>query len=428
VRHAALSLGLTLSIATPSVAQLPPVRPLGPIVATAADALGSVPSVRSLSDGRVLVSDLTRRRLVILDSTLAHPEVVLSPSGAAATVFPARGGTLFPLPGDTTLVLDAAGASFVVVNAAGKVVRVESVPRASDATTLMNPNLGQAVLDSAGRLIYRVQPFPTGYSRASGNLIFPDSSPVVTVSFETRHQDTIAYVKTPPSSPSVSTVDADGTRHFITVNPPFELMDEWAALPNGAVAIIRWHDYHVDWVERGGKRSASPKTAWNWVRLTDEEKTRLIDSLKARNARADTITNRANATPGIKLAWETMTKSPSEVPDYPPPFVARATRVDPEGRIWLLERGKIATPSPGLIYDIIDREGQIVDRVQAPANAAVIGFGPGGAVYLSVSPANALLASSIPPLAMAIPGMQMMPGMPPPPPVKLAKAILTKRP
>jgi hypothetical protein len=33
-----------------------------------------------------------------------------------------------------------------------------------------------------------------------------------------------------------------------------------------------------------------------------------------------------------------------------------------------------ATPSPGLVYDIIDREGQIVDRVQAPANAAVNRF------------------------------------------------------
>ena len=427
MRDLVLTFVLAMAIATPSVAQLPPVRPLGPIVATAADALGSVPSVRSLSDGRVLVSDLTRRRLVILDSMLAHPQPVLTPGGAASTVFPARGGTLFSLPGDTTLVLDAAGASFVVVSGDGNVVRVEAVPRASDANVLMNALLGQPVLDSTGRLIYRVQPFPTGFSRASGNLIFPDSSPIVAVNFDTRHRDTVAFMKTPPTAPTVSTVDADGTRHFITVTQPFELTDEWVALPNGAIAIIRWQDYHVDWVLPGGKRTSSAKTAWNWVRLTDEEKTRLIDSLKARNAKADTLTNRTNANPGVKLAWETMTKSPSEVPDYPPPFIPRATRVDPDGRIWVLERGKIATPSTGLIYDIIDHDGQIVDRVQAPPNAAVIGFGPGGAVYLSVSPANATLASSIPPVVLSMPGMPMMPGAPPPPPVKLAKATFSKR-
>lgn len=428
MRCMALPFSLVLVFASSAAAQLPPVRPLGPIVATATDQWGSTPSIRSLSDGRVLVSDMTRRRLVILDSALAHPVAVLNPSGAAATVYPARGGLLFPRPGDTTLVLDAAGASFVVVDGAGKVVRVMAVPRASESNNLMSTTFGQPAIDSAGRLIYRTYPQPTGYSPATFNLIYPDSSPILSVSFETRHQDTAAFMKTVASPPTVSTVDNDGTRRFITVNPPFELVDEWAALPNGTIAIIRWQDYHVDWIEPGGKRVSSAKTLWNWARLTDDEKTRLIDSIKARNLRADSIQNRMAVGPGMKLAWETMTKSPSEVPDYPPPFVGRATRVDLDGRLWVLERGKIATPSPGLIYDIIDRSGQIVDRVQAPANAAVIGFGPGGVIYLSMSPANAFLANSIPPLVTAAPGMTMMPGTPPAPPVKLAKAILPKKP
>jgi hypothetical protein len=417
---------IALLITSPVAAQLPAVRPLGPIVATAADQWGSTPSIRGLSDGRVLVSDMTRRRLVLLDSGLAHPIPVLNASGAAATVFPARGGLLFPRPGDTTLVLDAAAASFVVVDGAGKVVRVMAMPRASEANNLMSGLFGQPVIDSAGRLIYRTYPQPKGYSPATFNLIYPDSSPILSVSFETRHQDTAAFMKTVASPPTVSTVDNDGTRRFITINPPFDLVDEWAALPNGTIAIVRWQDYHVDWIEPGGKRATSPKTAWNWVRLTDDEKGRLIDSIKARNLRADSIQNRLAVGPGMKFAWETMTKSPSEVPDYPPPFVGRATRVDLDGRLWVLERGKIAEPSPGLVYDIIDRSGQIVDRVQAPLNAAVIGFGLGGAVYLSISPTNAFLANSIPPLVSATPGMSMMPGTAPPPPVKLAKAILKK--
>src|SRR3954466_8099812 len=105
---------------TTASAQLPPIRPLGAVVATTTETWGSVPSVRALSDGRVVVSDLTRRRLIILDSTLAHPEVILTPTGAAASTYPSRGGTLFPIPGDTTLVLDAAGVSFVVLDPRGK--------------------------------------------------------------------------------------------------------------------------------------------------------------------------------------------------------------------------------------------------------------------------------------------------------------------
>src|SRR4051794_22335977 len=88
-------------VAANAVAQLPPVRALGPIVATSSEALQSVPSIRPLADGHLLVSDLVRRRLVLLDSALASPVPVLIPNGNATNTFPARGGLLLGLPGDT---------------------------------------------------------------------------------------------------------------------------------------------------------------------------------------------------------------------------------------------------------------------------------------------------------------------------------------
>src|SRR3954466_3867213 len=140
---------------TTASAQLPPVRPLGAVVATTTETWGSVPSIRALSDGRVVVSDLTRSRLVILDSMLSHAEAVLNPSGPAASTYPARGGTLLAVTGDTTLVLDAAGVSFIVLDKSGKVVRVESVPRASDVSWMSSTSYGVPTIDSLGRLIYR---------------------------------------------------------------------------------------------------------------------------------------------------------------------------------------------------------------------------------------------------------------------------------
>src|SRR4051812_13046776 len=161
---------LAVSVAISGVsAQLPPVRPLGPIVATTTETWGSVPSIRALSDGRVVISDMTRRRLVMVDSILSHAENVLNPSGAAASTYPARGGQLFALPGDTTLVLDVAGVSFVVLDKTGKVIRVESVPRTSDVGAIASTSFNGQMVDDLGRLIYRVSPKMIGFSQGAGN-------------------------------------------------------------------------------------------------------------------------------------------------------------------------------------------------------------------------------------------------------------------
>lgn len=421
-------IGLSIAVASAAGAQLPAVRQLGPAIATTTESFGSVPSVRALSDGRVLVSDMARRRLVMFDSSLARSQPVLSPTGAAALTYPVRGGLLIPLPADTTLVVDAAGYSFVVIDGAGKVARAMSVPRASDVFYFSSDANGVPRVDPQMRLIYRSRMPPKGFSMATGNAIFPDSSPIVAVPFETRRADTLGWTRVPAFPPTVSALEPGGRRRFTTVAAPFELTDEWAALPNGSVAIIRWRDYHVDWVEADGRRESSPKTAWNWVRMSDDDKARFVDSLRVIYRKNDSLQSgmmmSMGGNPAMAPIWETLAVSPSEVPDYPPPFVPRATRVDLDGRIWVLERAVIGGPPAGLIYDIIDRSGQIIDRVQLPLNAAVIGFGPGGSVFLSITPSNMALAASVPAVNQPIMGMG---GGGPPMSVKVGRAVLPPR-
>jgi hypothetical protein len=38
----------------------------------------------------------------------------------------------------------------------------------------------------------------------------------------------------------------------------------------------------------------------------------------------------------------------------------------------------------GLVYDIVNRQGELVERVQLPAGRTIVGFGPGGVVYMAV--------------------------------------------
>ena len=73
--------------------------------------------------------------------------------------------------------------------------------------------------------------------------------------------------------------------------------------------------------------------------------------------------------------------SPSELPDYKPAFAPGSTRADTEGNLWIRTSQNVdARP----VYDVINRKGELIDRVQLPANRVLAGFGSGGVVYLAV--------------------------------------------
>ena len=73
--------------------------------------------------------------------------------------------------------------------------------------------------------------------------------------------------------------------------------------------------------------------------------------------------------------------SPSELPDYKPAFAPGSTRVDVDGNLWIRTSQNVdARP----VYDVVNRKGELIDRVQLPANRVLAGFGEGGVVYLAV--------------------------------------------
>jgi len=73
--------------------------------------------------------------------------------------------------------------------------------------------------------------------------------------------------------------------------------------------------------------------------------------------------------------------APSDLPDYKPAFAPGATRADTDGNLWIRTSQNVdARP----VYDIINRKGELIDRVQLPANRVLVGFGENGTVYLAV--------------------------------------------
>ncbi len=413
----------------------PDIVPVSAALASTTDSLGSITNVRGLPGGRLLVNDATNRRVLLLDSTLKTVAVVADSTSSTANAYGPRSGTLIPFRGDSTLFVDAASLSMLVIDPNGKIGRVMSVPRAQDAMMLTGSVFGGAAYDGVGHLVYRGSPnvqmrMGPGAPGASGAIAapaVPDTMAIVRVDIATRKVDTVAFVKIPKTSTQVSRGDDGSMSINIEVNP-LPVVDEWAMRSDGTIAVVRGRDYHVEWMTPDGVRSTSPKIAFDWKRLSDEQKAALIDSVKAQRDRmiaaappgqggmaaisaamggavpaggaapaggAPTMRFEVrggppgSGPPGASAPAGAMTApkinvsyvSPNELPDYQPPFFSNGVRADMDGRLWVQTTSTKPAPG-GLVYDLIDGKGVVTQRVQLPPDRTLVGFGAGGVVFL----------------------------------------------
>lgn len=408
---------LLISTAVSSVAQQqPPIRQLGPVASKSTEPWSNIVSVRALPGGRVLVNDVVGRKVVLLDSSLARIAMVADTTPATSTAYSGRIASLIPFRGDSTLFVDPQSMSMMVVDPNGKMTRVMALPRTQDAAALGGLLGSSAALDAKGRLVYRA---PFQFFRGAGPKLGPgglpqmptppESAAIVRVDLATRQVDTVGVIRIPKVNLQVSQDDKGNMRITSEVNP-LPVVDDWAVLSDGSIAFVRGQDYHVDFVNADGSKTSAPKIPFEWQRLTDDDKATFIDSVKA--ARERFIASQPAPTPAgapaggapaaadgrrvvIQMGPDGGARgggsfngqpqlnfvSPSELPDYKPPFFANSVRADDEDNIWVrtIPTKQIAG---GPVYDVINHEGKLVDRVQVPANTTIIGFGPGGAVYL----------------------------------------------
>ena len=403
--------------------QLPPVRQLGPVVAKTTEPLSSIAGVRATSGG-VVVNDVASRRVILFDSSLTKSVLIADSTSATANAYGGRFGGLIPYRGDSTLFVDAQSMSMLVIDPAGKVARVMSVPRSQDAMAFAGGPLGSAGFDPVGRIVYRAGgmrmmrggPGAAGPGGAGGMPHIPqppDSAAIMRVDLQTRTVDTVAFIKIPKVSMQMNRAD-DGTITMTSEVNPLPVVDDWAVMPDGSIAIVRGRDYHVDWIAPDGTKRSSPKIPFEWQRLTDEDKVAFLDSVKAARERllANGGADRAGAVAGMlggapPPGAQTMIvmrdgaggggaapggvnmRSPQvnfvpadQLPDYKPPFFSGAVRADAEGNLWIRTIPTKAIAG-GPVYDVVNKQGELVDRVQLPQGRTIVGFGAGGVVYLT---------------------------------------------
>lgn len=410
-------------------AQVPtiPIRRLSAAEAVSADTITVLQSLRELSDGQLLVNESGRRRLLQFAPDLQSRLIIADTASGASQPYGPRVTAIMPFSGDSSLMVDADGRALLVIDPRGTVQRVMSLPRPEDAGALSTAGSGNAGLDAQGRLVYRVSLMPQFRPPVRGREFkpptVPDSAPILRVDFDSRRADTVTWIRTARMKIHTEMLPNGGVR-LTPVLSPISILDDWTLLPDGTVVVVRGSDYHLDWYAPTGTVRATGKMPFGWRRLSDEDKVAIIDSTRTALLRqadaADAAAKAAvgsGASPGSHGGAaaaggghsmtimpigesadapppQSSTKLPaaariselvpaSELPDYVPPvFRTGMMKVDDRGYIWLLPSTS-AEVGRGLLYDVIDATGTIVERVRLPEGRALEGFGRSGAVYLS---------------------------------------------
>jgi hypothetical protein len=421
---------LAFLVAVPLGAQAPAVRLIAAPDAQSKPIFGAVPVVRPLPGGALLVNDVAKRQLSLVDQCLCSSTIVADSVPGTASSYGTRAGGLIAYLADSTLFVDPAGLSMFVIDPTGKIARLASVPRSQDAGAIgsVGPNL--PALDANGRLVYRggltlirsstVQSGRGGGGAAFTAPEFPDSSAIVRVDLASRKLDTAAFFKI--ARMKLKTEQTDRGMTMMSETNPLPVVDDWAVLADGSIAIVRGQDYHVDFIDGAGAATSGTKLPFDWQRLDDDAKVAVIDSAKkafeaARAAAASGDPSAASAASaalgggaprmvinmstgggggGGGIAQRMMADgmgggaagfgnvsfvSPAELPDYRPAFSAGAARGDADGNLWIRTTATRAGAA-GPIYDVVNRRGELIDRIQIPAGRQIVGFGKGGVVYM----------------------------------------------
>jgi hypothetical protein len=484
----------------------PPIRRIESAQAISTETLGAISQVRGLSDGRVMLNDGTRRRLLIFDSTLTQVTVVLDSLTEVENAYGSRPGRLIPHLADSSLFVDPATLAMLVIDPQGRIARVRAVPFAQHVAALSSalPTWGNPAFDAKGRLVYRITatPAPMAAPPLPGMPYFPtpaDSAFIVGVHLNTRLIDTLGVVRIPKVVYSMR-MEPEGYYSLNSVPNPLPLLDEWAVMSDGSVAFVRGVDYRTEFRAPDGTMTSGEKLPFPWMRMDDSLKANFSDSAKAvqiKNAQTNFVTQMISWSnvlnkpyppsfsvpdgyvlpPGMPADWilpkglsfppnyipacppgvaptvtpQMMSVSssgavsvmgaapaaaagnppagsapakpqctesyfsqmygsgytppapiyraptlvrPADIPDYKPPISYGAARADADGNLWV--RANPMRPMPGgQIFDVINRKGEMIDRIQIPMGFTLVGFGEGKVVYLSNRDAKGLHLSRV---------------------------------
>ena len=346
---------------------------LGEPTAVFPEDFGAIRTVRELADGSVLVADPLGNALYRVDLDTGTRTQVGS-EGQGPQEY-RRPDAVWPLPGDSTLLVDLGNGRLVALGPDLSFGPTSPLSQGDPRSGLLLA-LPEGV-DGQGRIYSQ----SAGMGGGPGGAL-PDSSAVLRIERGSMTADTLLRVKLAERTRSESGSANDRSVSIRQI--PLSPQDTWGVAPDGSVVVARSADYHVEWHAPDGSVVAGEPVGAEHVSLGTAEKRQWIDNqgrggggLRVSVAIENGAMEMSFARGG-RGAGEGPTIDDYTWPETAPFFSDDRILVDPLDRAWVrryVEAEEDAT------YDLFDRTGSHVATYRLAGDRNVVGFGDGG-VYV----------------------------------------------
>jgi hypothetical protein len=325
------------------------------------EAFSFLNGVRELGDGTVMAADPLSQVLLRVDLVAATADT-LGRVGEGPQEYQ-QPDQVFPLPADSTLLVDLGKAQLAVVDPSGtfhtgaRMVEVDE-----DGSVLM---IQPRFVDQDGRLY-----FQGGAESREAPL---DSVQVSRYDRRSGTSETLGWLwRTPP----IETRIEGGVRRSTVRMAP---RDDWAAGGDGRFAIVRADGYRVEWHLPDGRVIAGPPNPVETPRLTDEDKYASFEAASPAGMRVSVFggDNGAVDVSMSRVGGSLRTRDEINLADYEwaeryPPFRPDRARVSPTGELWV-ERWFHPDETP--LMDVFGEDGVKIGSVELPPGRELTGWG-----------------------------------------------------
>jgi hypothetical protein len=328
--------------------------------ATFAEPFSSVMGLRELADGRVIVSDRLERTVALVD--LASGDLTPIGHEGQGPGEHAMPGPLFPLPGDSTLLVDFAAMRGLVL-AEGAIGRTVSFA-AAGGLPLIPSNV-----DGRGR-IYGSLPSIGGPGSESA----ADSTPIARLDSRTGVIDTAGWLPAAQGGRVVAMRGSSGGKFNFAMRP-YAPRDAWAVAPDGRIAVVHAADYHVEWIGTNGARRAGAPLSYTPVKIGTAEKNQWADAMSGATMIMRVAGGSGGGTPPAAMRPPRPNIDELDWPEYKPPFESQSVAVAPDGTLWIRLSQPANAKTP--LYDVVDANGNRIRQVALPEGRRLVAFGKG---------------------------------------------------
>ena len=326
--------------------------------ATYPEAFSYLSAVRELADGRVLAADPISQVLLRLDLDVGTADT-LGRHGAGPQEYKGP-DEVFPLPGDSTLLVDLGNGRLTVIDPEGTFVTWTPLTIKTELAPSGIRTVHPQFVDMAGN-IYLTAPY-----WLEGP---PDSSAIHRIDRESGVETPVAWSWRPER----------GSRPRGAKRPMFVPYDSWAVGADGRVAMVRANGYSVDWYLPDGSIIQGPPNDAETFPVGPAEQEAEVEFFKA-NATFSLAMYGEGGVQSMQTSRGLPPGTTREVDDFEwpemmPVFRGGRTLVSPRGEAWV-ER-YMPAGGPGRV-EVFDERAIRVGFIELPPQSKVIGFSAGG--------------------------------------------------